>query len=237
MGSFHFRLTEGARRVLFVAAACALALLLLDWAAPAFVPGFSPDLGAALALRPGEPLWPLRLLSAPFATTPPAWPSLALHAVLLGFFVGPVEAELGRRGLWKLFAVCALGAGLGAWALSGLAAGAYAGILPFVLAVVLISCSLTPDAIVHVFFVVGIPIKWIGAGAAALIVARALGLFAPMGGGSGGGYELGGAALGFLWFRHRDDLDPRRFARRRKARKMLREVERTVASVDGPVWH
>lgn len=186
----------------------------------------------------GLHLW--QFITGPLLYPPAALGGLVLGVIGVGFFGGTVERFLGKRRYLELWGVSLVGALLGA-SLMGLLqsqAGPHYGFGPVVLALIVVHCLLTPEATVSFFMVVPVKMRWIAYGVAGIVVARALGMFAPFGTGAVGGYELGGVAAGFLWWRYRDDLDPRTIHRRRKARRLLRAVEETVKEVDdGPIYH
>jgi 4-hydroxybenzoate polyprenyltransferase len=108
-----------------------------------------------------------------------------------------------------------------------------------VLAVMLVHCLMTPEASVPFFFVLHVKLKWLAVGIGTVVAIRALGV---MGGAGAGGYELGGAVAGYLFWRSGADLDPRRLFRRRRARRNLRlAVDHLVETAgdddDEPVFH
>lgn len=194
--------------------------------------------GAAAGTTGFEP-W--QVVTGPLLYPPAGLGSFVLAALGLGFFGGTVERFLGKRKFLELWVVSLLGAaGLGS--LLGLVqqgTGPHYGFGAVVLALIVIHCLLTPEATVSFFLVLPVKMKWIAYAVIGIAVARTMGMFTPFGAGAGGGWHLGGILAGTLWWRYRDDIDPRRFARRRKAKGMLRAVENTITEVgdDGPVYH
>ena len=189
---------------------------------------------------PGFRLW--QLVTAPFFHPPGGLSTLVLGILGFVFFAAPVERMLGRRGFLALWGVASAGAVLLACLFGPLVhpTGVHFGFGPAVLAVMLVHCLMTPDAIVPFFLVLQVKMKWIAIGIAALIVVRTLSLNSPLGGGPvAGGYELGGLLAGWLWWRYRDDLDLRKIRRRRKARKLLKVAvdEALGPDHDEPIFH
>lgn len=187
---------------------------------------------------PGFHAW--QVVTAPLLYPPLGFSSLLIACLGLLFFAAPVERLLGLRGYLALLGVSCAGAVAG-----GLLAGLvftsppHFGIAPAVLSVMVVACMMTPEASVPFFFVLHVRLKWLAMGIAILLAIRALGV---MGGTGSGGYELGGLAAGYFWWRSGAGLDPRRFFRRRRARRdLLAAVDRIVESAgeadDGPVYH
>ncbi len=200
------------------------------------------QIGAAgMGDSPGFQIW--QVLTAPLVYPPSSAGFSSLLIGFLGFifFAAPVERLLGLRAFLQLWVVAAAGGVLGGVVLAVLiGAPIHFGFAPSVLAVMAVHCVMTPEATVPLFVVVHVKMKWFAAAIAALVVVRALAL---TGGGVGGGYEGGGLLAGWLWWRSRPDLDPRRMLRRRRARKNLRvAVDRLVQpgaddDDDGPIFH
>jgi membrane associated rhomboid family serine protease len=183
---------------------------------------------------------PFQLLTAPLIYPPPAFSSLLIGCLGFMFFAAPVERLLGLRGFLALWAVSCAGA-VTSGLLVGLAIGApvHFGFAPAVLAVMLVHCMMTPEAQVPFFIVLPVKMKWVALGIVAVVVVRTLGL---TGGGVGGGYELGGMAAGYFWWRSGAELDPRSWLRRRRARRNLRlAVDRAIQPADEeddePIFH
>jgi membrane associated rhomboid family serine protease len=195
---------------------------------------------AATGAGPGFQWW--QLVSAPLLYPPPGFSGLLVGCLGLMFFAAPVERLLGIVGLVQLWLVACAGAVVG-----GLLVGLvfqegvpfHYGFAPAVLAVMLVHCLMTPEASVPFFFVLHVKLKWLAVGIGTVVAIRALGV---MGGAGAGGYELGGAVAGYLFWRSGADLDPRRLFRRRRARRNLRlAVDHLVETAgdddDEPVFH
>lgn len=254
-GSFRLHYTElGKRIVLFYGALWALgwvvSLVPPEWA-PMVLPtidGMAVPLSELLALHPpggGTPGGPgfrwWQLLTGPLLYPPGGLGGYVLATLGLGFFGATVERFLGRSRFLELWMAASAGALLGATFLGFVQHPPiiHYGFGAVVLALIVVNCSLTPNGFVSFFMVVPVRLQWIAIGVAFIVVARTLGMFTPFGAQPGvGGYELGGMAGGWLFWRYRDRLDPRKAARRRKARRLLRAVEDTISGeADGPLYH
>ncbi len=193
----------------------------------------------ALLDGPGFQLW--QLMSAPFAYPPAAFGSLVLAFVGFGFFAAPVERYLGRADFLKLWFGASFGAALCATIFAVMVgpSGPHWGVGPAVVAVLLVSCLMTPEATVPFFLVLPVRMKWIAWGVTAWVVVRALAMTQPLGEGPlAGGYELGGVAVAWLWMRR--GSGPLRWLRRWRARRLVRVVADDLSSEGGgdePVFH
>jgi membrane associated rhomboid family serine protease len=254
-GSFRLQFTPlGARIAILYGGLWALGLLVslipASWA-PLLTPqvdGVATPLASLLALHPpggGVPGGPgfrwWQVVTGPLLYPPGGLGGYVLGTLGLGFFGATVERFLGRRRFLELWGVATLGALLGA-VLFGLIQHpprAHYGFGAVVLALIVVNCSLTPNAYVNFFMVVPVKLQHIALGVAFIVVARTLGMFVPFGAQPGvGGYELGGLVVGWLFWRYRDQIDPRKAARRRKARRLLSAVEDTIqGGSDGSIYH
>jgi membrane associated rhomboid family serine protease len=197
--------------------------------------------GAAVAAGPGFQWW--QLITASFFTPPGGFSTLVVAILGFLFFAAPVERFLGRRGFLALWATGLAGGVIGACLAGPIVhpTQLHHGIAPAVLAVMIVHCLITPNAIVPFLFVLQVRMRWVAIGISALVLVRALSLTAPLGNGPVvGGYELGGVVAGWLWWRYGRDLDLRRLRRRRRAKAILRvavdDALRPGAD-DGPVFH
>jgi len=253
-GSFRLDFTPLGKRAALVFGGLWLLGWLIALLPPDLVPVLYPQSGGIryplaewLVLHPpggGPPMGvgfrPWQLLTGPLLFAPSAFGSYVLSAFGLGFFGHTVERFLGRRRFIELCIAAVVGSLAGA-ALFGWIQQppvVHSGLWPVVLALVVVNCSLTPEASVNFFMVLPVKLRWIAMGVAFLVIGKTLGMFVPFGAApSPGGYELGGMVIGWLFWRYRDRLDPRAIRRRRKARTLLRAVEDTVSSDDGPMWN
>lgn|GEM_PF-6488084 len=197
--------------------------------------------GGGLAGGPGFRWW--QVLTA--STVHPYWGLPQLSYATLGFlfFGAPVERLLGQRRFLQIWFVALAGAVLGAALVGPLFRPPlpHLGFGPAVLAIMLIHLMSTPDAFVPFAFVIQVRMRWIAAAVAVLALIAALALNTPLiPGTSAGGYGIGGMLAGFLWWRMEGTFDPRRLARRRRAKKLLRVVvdEALGEEVDdAPLFH
>lgn len=192
----------------------------------------------ALGAGPGFHWW--QLITAPLVY-PPLVPQPLLLAILgFVFCAAPVERMLGVRGFLQLWLVAAVGATVGGLAVAlVLPSPPFSGITPSVLAVAIVCCMMTPEAKVPFLVVLPVRMKWVAAGLTAWTLVLALGLTGKP---EAGAYSLCGMAAGYFFWRSGGDLDPRRWLRRRQARRNLRlAVDRAVdensEQDDGPIYH
>jgi len=206
-----------------------------------FLELYPPQGGAAMnEAGAGFHWW--QVLTAPFVFTPGSFALFALAFIGFAFFAAGVERFLGTRRFLMLWLVASFGSGLGGFLFGPLLdpVGTHFGCGPAVLAVIIVYCLITPEAIVSFFMVVPIKLKWIALTVAAWVVVRALAMTAPLGlGESVGGYELGGVLAGFFWFRYGEDFFEKRRRRRRAGvllQAVLDEVEENLEP-DEPTYH
>ena len=168
----------------------------------------------------GFHLW--QLLSAPFVYPPGSFGPLAVAFIGFAFFAAGVERFMGRRRFLIFWLASSLGASLGGFLFGPL-------LQPSGFHVVY--CMMTPEAIVSVFMVVPIKLKWIAAGVGSWVVIEALAMTQPLGAGAAaGGYQVGGVLAGYLWFRYGEDM----FERRRRRRRSGALLEMVLKDVDKP---
>lgn len=185
-----------------------------------------------------------QLLTAPFVYPPGSFGLLVMAFLGFAFFAAGVERFLGRRRFLLLWLVASMGSGLGGFAFGPLLqpGGVNFGCGPAVLALIIVYCLITPNAMVNFFMIVPVKLKWIAAVVGAWVVIRALAMTSPLGAGAAtGGYQLGGVLAGVLWFRYGEDLFEGR-RRRRRAGVLLKAVLEQVDSVeekepDDPTYH
>ena len=172
----------------------------------------------------GFQLW--QLITGPLIHPPAAFGTLVLGFLAFGFVGASVERYLGPRRFLLLWFGSSVGASLVGFLFGPLVhpASPHFGFGPSVLALLIVYCSMTPNAIISFFMVVPVKMKWIAWAVAGMVLIRALALNSPLGSGpTAGGYQLGGVLCGWLWFRYGDDL-PGRIRRRLRSRKLLRVV-------------
>jgi membrane associated rhomboid family serine protease len=139
-----------------------------------------------------------QLVTHPMIHNPGAPIGFLLDCLVFYFFAGTIESALGTRGFLRLYFIAALGGAAGALIFSGLASFSipYAGMMPSLLALIVVFGLLQPEATVLLMFVLPVKAKYISYGT---IIITALTFLARTN--IQGAYHLGGIALGWLYFR------------------------------------
>lgn len=149
-------------------------------------------------------LW--QLVTHPVIHDPSAPIAFLIDCLVFYFFAGTIESALGTRRFLFLYGIAALGGAVGGLVFSGLtsAAVAYAGMMPSLLALIVVFGLLQPEATVLLMFVLPIKAKYISYGT---VIVTALTFLARTN--VYGAYHLGGIALAWLYFRSPSQwLDP-----------------------------
>ncbi len=182
----------GKRLLLIYGIIYVMELLLEHW----LVPGVVPALFLYPVKDPAFGLW--QLFTHPFIHNPFSPLAFLLNALAFYFFSAPVEAALGRRGFLLLFYAAAIGG-----AICGLLTalvfgfgGPFYGMLPSVLALVVIFGLLSPDATILLMFILPIRAKYLSYGTVAITL---LTLLAKAN--AAGAYHMGGILFGWLMFK------------------------------------
>jgi membrane associated rhomboid family serine protease len=121
-----------------------------------------------------------------------------LDCLVLYFFSGTIEAALGTRRFLNLYAIAAMGGALAGLLFAGMASFGlpYAGMMPSLLALIVVFGLLRPESTILLMFVLPIKAKYISYGT---IIVTALTFLAKTN--PHGAYHLGGIALAWLYFR------------------------------------
>ena len=158
-----------------------------------------------LSLRPESPeafrIW--QPFTAPFVHSPYAPLGFLIDCLVLYFFLGTVEGLLGSAGVIRLFLAATLGAeffGAGFGHLLGFQAP-YAGMMPFLLSLVVVFGLAIPDATILLLFVLPVKARYISYGTILVTVVTLMAKANPQ-----GAYHLGGILFGWLSFRWRESL-------------------------------
>jgi len=185
-------------------------------------------------LGPGFAFW--QIFTAPLVFAPWNFGAYVIGLLGLGFFASYAEGELGTRSMLRLWAIAALGGVLGAILFSLLPPGqpVVSGFSPSLWALMFLFCLSSPQAQVTFFISVPVRLLWLGYGILAFVFLRAFT--------GAGGYELGGLAAAWLWWRYGEQLDFGGRLRERKARRVVRQVlDEAYNDIkkddDGPVYH
>ena len=139
-----------------------------------------------------------QLVTHPLIHDPGAPIGFLINCLVFYFFAGTIESAMGTRGFLRLYFMAAIGG-----AVAGLIFGAltslnipYAGMMPSLLALVVVFGLLQPEATVLLMFVLPLKAKYISYGT---IIITTLTFLARTN--IQGAYHLGGIALGWLYFR------------------------------------
>lgn len=139
--------------------------------------------------------------SAPFIHDPYAPIGFLIDCLVLYFFLGTVEGMLGTAGVIRLFAAATLGAEILGFAFGYLLGfqAPYAGMMPFLLSLIVVFGLAIPDATVLFMFVLPVRARYISYGTVLVTVITLLAKANPQ-----GAYHLGGILFGWLAFRWQD---------------------------------
>jgi membrane associated rhomboid family serine protease len=187
----------GKRLLLFYVAIYILELLCEHWLAIPVV--------AYLQLYPfSHPdfhIW--QIITHPFIHHPSAPIAFLLNCVVFYFFSGTVESSLGTRRFLTLFYVSAFGSAVTGLLFSSVTGfnAPFMGMLPSLLALVVVFGLLNPEASVLLFFVLPIKAKYISYGTVIVTALTFLAKANPY-----GAYHLGGIFAGYLYL-----VGPRHF--------------------------
>lgn len=139
-----------------------------------------------------------QLITHPVIHSPGAPIGFLIDCLVFYFFAGTVETALGTRRFMRLYILAAVGA-----AVAGLIFGAltplglpFAGMMPSLLALIVVFGLLNPEATVLLMFVLPIKAKYISYGT---VIVTALTFLARTN--VHGAYHLGGIGLAWLYFR------------------------------------
>jgi len=121
-----------------------------------------------------------------------------IDCLVFYFFAGTIEAALGTRRFLRLYLSAAVGGAIAGLAFSGLTAfsGPYAGMLPSLLALIVVFGLLNPESTVLLMFILPVKAKYISYGTVAVTALTFLARTNPH-----GAYHLGGIVLAWLYFR------------------------------------
>lgn len=140
----------------------------------------------------------LQLVTHPLIHDPGSPIGFLINCLVFFFFAGTVESALGTRHFLRLYIIAALGGAAAGLIFSGLTSFnvASAGMMPSLLALIVVFGLLRPEATILLMFVLPIKAKYISYGT---IIVTALTFLAQTN--VHGAYHLGGIGLGWLYFR------------------------------------
>jgi membrane associated rhomboid family serine protease len=139
-----------------------------------------------------------QLVTHPLIHDPGAPIGFLINCLVFYFFAGTIESAFGTQGFLRLYAITALGGAAAGLVFSGLTSfsAPMSGMMPSLLALIVIFGLLQPEATILLMFVLPIKAKYISYGT---IIVTALTFLAQTN--AHGAYHLGGIALGWLYFR------------------------------------
>ena len=199
---FGTRLTRLGKRLLILYAAVYVVELLLEhW--------FHIPFAAYLQLYPpgSEAFRPWQIVTHPFVHDPQAPIGFLINCLMLYFFAAPVEFAFGSGRFLRLFYIAALGGALAGMALSGVAGfnRPFMGMLPSLLALIVVFGLLNPDATILLMFILPVKARFISYATAGVTLLTFLAKANPA-----GAYHLGGILCGFIFLKAPGTLlDPR----------------------------
>ena len=139
-----------------------------------------------------------QILTHPFIHDPQAPIVFLINCLVLYFFAAPVEYALGSGRFLTLFYLAALGGALAGMAFSGVAGfnAPFMGMLPSLLALVVVFGLLNPEATILLMFILPVKARYISYGTAGITLLTFLAKANPA-----GAYHLGGILCGFIYFK------------------------------------
>ena len=139
-----------------------------------------------------------QMITHPVVHDPGAPIGFLINCLVFYFFAGTIESALGTRGFLRLYIIAALGGALAGLIFGGLSPFGVpcAGMMPSLLALVVVFGLLQPEATILLMFVLPIKAKYISYGT---IIITALTFLAQTN--VHGAYHLGGIGLAWLYFR------------------------------------
>ncbi len=213
-------------------------VILQSWLPSGLVP-FGRDLASVLMLTPpgsgaSPGFQPWQLLTAHFIHEPRGVTRLLFGMLGVWFFVRPLQQMLGSTRVVGIWVAAAVGAVAGA-VLFGLiqhSGAVQGGIEPCVLAVLVVFCERIPNAVIRLFFVIPIEARWLGRGTALLTALLAFAMPDVV-----GGWDVGGLAAGWAWYRYGGD--PGAWLTRWRARRVVRRIAKfsVIDGGKGPTFH
>jgi membrane associated rhomboid family serine protease len=139
-----------------------------------------------------------QLVTHPLIHNPGAPIGFLIDCVVFYFFAGTIESALGTRRFLQLYIIAAIGGAIAGLAFSGLSSFSvpYAGMMPSLLALIVVFGLLQPESTILLMFVLPIKAKYISYGTVIVTALTFLAQTNPQ-----GAYHLGGIGLAWLYFR------------------------------------
>ena len=141
-------------------------------------------------------LW--QLVTHPVIHDPGAPIGFLIDCLVFYFFAGTIESALGTRGFLRIYGIAAAGGAVAGLIFSGLSSfsSPYAGMMPSLLALIVIFGLLQPEATILLMFVLPVKAKYISYGTIAVTALTFLAKTNVY-----GAYHLGGIGLAWLAYR------------------------------------
>lgn len=187
---------------------------------------------------------PWQVLTAHFIHDPTAPIGFLINCLVFYFFSGPAERLLTPDRFLILFYLSALGAVVCGLAFSGVSGfnGPFMGMMPSLLALVVIFGLSNPEATILLMFVIPIKAKYISYGTVLIAFLTFLAKVNPH-----GAYQLGGILFGYLYFRGpKNVFDPDslrlkyrqwQFDRKKRSRFRVIDGNKDKKDDDKPTYH
>jgi len=139
-----------------------------------------------------------QVVTHPVIHDPGAPIGFLINCLVFYFFAGTIESAIGTRGFLRLYIIAALGGAAAGMIFGGLSSFGVpsAGMMPSLLALIIVFGLLQPEATILLMFVLPIKAKYISYGTA---IVTALTFLAQTN--VHGAYHLGGIGLAWLYFR------------------------------------
>ncbi len=139
-----------------------------------------------------------QFMTHPFIHDPYAPLGFVINCLVFYFFSRPVEEVLGAKRFLTLFYISALGGAIVGFAFSTVSGfnTPFLGMLPSLLALVVVFGLLTPDATILLMFILPVKAKYLSYGTVLMTVFTLLAKVNPH-----GAFHLGGILFGYIYFK------------------------------------
>lgn len=197
-------------------------------------------------------LWPFssegfqvwQIFTSPFIHNPLNPIGFLINCLIFYFFAGSVERSLGSSRFLILFYLSALGAAVSGLAFSNVSGfnTPFSGMMPSLLALVVIFGFLNPEAAILLFFIIPLKAKYISYGTILITILTFLAKVNPH-----GAYDIGGILFGYIYFRGpRNVFDPDliylkysqwQFERKKRSFRVIDGGNKGKKDNDKPTYH
>ncbi len=182
-----------------------------------------------------------QLLTHPFLHDPGNPFGFLINCLIFYFFAGPVEQAFKQKGFLILFYLSALGGLLVGLLFSSVSGfnGPFSGMMPSLLAMIVIFGFLSPDSTILLMFVIPVKAKYLSYGTILITALTFLAKANPH-----GAYHLGGILIGWLYFKGPQFFNPKMiYLKYRQQNQKKKKSKFTVIDGgsdkkdDGPTFH